>query len=818
MVEKYTPRDIEKKWQQKWAEDKLYETREDNSKTKWYALTMFPYTSGDLHIGHWYAMAPSDVHARYKRMQGYNVLHPIGFDSFGLPAENAAIKRGIHPYIWTMNNIENMRRQLKSMGAMHDWSREVITCLPEYYKWTQWFFLQLYKAGLAYRAKAPVNWCPSCQTVLANEQVIEGFCERCDSAVIRRDLEQWFFRITKYADELMRHDGLDWPERIKIMQRNWVGRSEGTEISFALDTPDIQEKEIRVFTTRPDTVFGVTFLVLAPEHPLVDSLTAPDKKGEVEEYILKARRQSEIERLSTEKEKDGVFIGAYAINRLTGDRVPIWIADYVLTSYGTGAVMAVPAHDTRDFAFAKKYNLPIKVVIAPPGWQGEELKEAYTEPGIMVNSGQFNGLPSQEGIKAVTQYLESKGWGKATVSYKLRDWLISRQRYWGAPIPIIYCPDCGTVPVPEKDLPVRLPEDAEFKPTGESPLKYNQKFVNTTCPVCGKPAKRETDTLDTFMCSSWYFLRYTSPHYSEGPFEKEKVKYWMPVDLYTGGAEHAVMHLFYARFFIKAIRDIGLVDFSEPFIRLFNQGTIISQHMKMSKSRGNVVNPDAYVEQMGADTVRAYLMFIAPWERGGDWNDSGISGVFRWLNRVWNLVLEEYQTSQTISPAEKQQAEQNLTRLVHRTIKNVTEDMEKLRFNTMIATLMEFTNYLGDVQSQGSVGKDAWNSAIENLLLLIAPSTPHLAEELWARTGHQYSIHTQKWPVWDENLVQIEKITLVVQVNGKLRDKYEVPVNITEEEARKMAFESARVKPHIEGKEVVKVIYVPGKLINLVVR
>lgn len=818
MVEKYTPREIEKKWQQKWAEDKLYETREDNSKTKWYALTMFPYTSGDLHIGHWYAMAPSDVHARYKRMQGFNVLHPIGFDSFGLPAENAAIKRGIHPYIWTMNNIENMRRQLKSMGAMHDWSREVITCLPEYYKWTQWFFLQLYKAGLAYRAKAPVNWCPSCQTVLANEQVIEGFCERCDSAVIRRDLEQWFFRITKYADELMRHDGLDWPERIKIMQRNWVGRSEGTEISFALDAPGIQEKEIRVFTTRPDTVFGVTFLVLAPEHPLVDSLTAPDKKGEVEEYILKARRQSEIERLSTEKEKDGVFIGAYAINRLTGDRVPIWIADYVLTSYGTGAVMAVPAHDTRDFAFAKKYNLPIKVVIAPPGWQGEELKEAYTEPGIMVNSGQFNGLPSQEGIKAVTQYLESKGWGKATVSYKLRDWLISRQRYWGAPIPIIYCPDCGTVPVPEKDLPVRLPEDAEFKPTGESPLKYNQKFVNTTCPVCGKPAKRETDTLDTFMCSSWYFLRYTSPHYSQGPFEKEKVKYWMPVDLYTGGAEHAVMHLFYARFFIKAIRDIGLVDFSEPFIRLFNQGTIISQHMKMSKSRGNVVNPDAYVEQMGADTVRAYLMFIAPWERGGDWNDSGISGVFRWLNRVWNLVLEDYQPGQTVSPAEKQQAEQNLIRLVHRTIKNVTEDMEKLRFNTMIATLMEFTNYLGDVQSQGSVGKEVWNSAIEKLLLLIAPSTPHLAEELWARTGHQYSIHTQKWPVWDENLVQIEKITLVVQVNGKLRDKYEVPVNITEEEARKMAFESARVKPHIEGKEVVKVIYVPGKLINLVVR
>ena len=476
---------------------------------------MFPYTSGDLHIGHWYAMAPSDVHARFKRMQGYNVLHPMGFDAFGLPAENAAISRGIHPFVWTMQNIENMRRQLKSMGAIYDWSREVITCLPEYYKWTQWFFLKLYENGLAYRGKAPVNWCPNCQTVLANEQVVDGACERCGAVVSRRDLEQWFFRITKYADELKEHNGIDWPERIKLMQRNWVGQSQGTEISFGLDHPGVSEKEIRVFTTRPDTIFGVSFMVLAPEHPLVAKLTSPEKKAEVEAYIERSRRQSEIERLSAEKEKDGVFIGAYVVNQLNGERVPIWIADYVLLSYGTGAVMAVPAHDERDFAFAKKYKLPIRVVIAPPNWQGEELEQAYIEPGTMVNSGQFDGLPSEQGMEKVSDFLEKKGLGGRTVSYKLRDWLISRQRYWGAPIPMVYCAKCGVVPVPEKDLPVLLPEDAEFKPTGESPLKYNEQFVNTTCPRCKAPAKRETDTMDTFMCSSWYFLRYASPHYSK---------------------------------------------------------------------------------------------------------------------------------------------------------------------------------------------------------------------------------------------------------------------------------------------------------------
>ena len=817
MPAKYNPHEIEEKWQQKWAEDKLYEVGEDDPRPKWYALTMYPYTSGDLHIGHWYAIAPSDVHARYKRMRGYNVLHPMGFDAFGLPAENAAIKRGIHPFTWTMQNVENMRRQLKSLGAIYDWSREVVTCLPEYYRWTQWFFLKLYEAGLAYRDKAPVNWCPQCQTVLANEQVVgEGVCERCGTAVSRRDLEQWFFRITRYADELMEYNGVDWPERIKIMQRNWVGKSQGTEVSFGLDHPGVDEKEIRVFTTRPDTTFGVTFMVLAPEHPLVARLTSPDKKAEVEAYVAKSGRQSEIERLSTEKEKDGVFIGAYAINRLNGEKVPIWIADYVLLSYGTGAVMAVPAHDERDFAFARKYNLPIPVVIAPPGWRGEDLEEAYTEPGIMVNSGQFDRLPSEKGIEAVSEFLEERGWGKRTVSYRLRDWLISRQRYWGAPIPMIYCEKCGTVPVPEQDLPVLLPEDAEFKPTGESPLKYNEEFVNTTCPRCSSPARRETDTMDTFMCSSWYFLRYASPDCDTAAFDAEKVKYWLPVDLYTGGAEHAVMHLFYARFFIKAIRDMGLIDFGEPFKRLFNQGIIISGKSKMSKSKGNVVNPDDYVAELGADAVRAYLMFVAPWEQGGEWNDSGLSGISRWLNRVWNLVLDEYRRNKPAG--EQSQAEAELIRIRHQTIKKVTEDLEKIRFNTMIAALMEFTNYLGKVREAGTASPAGWKSSIKTLLLLLAPTAPHLAEELWQRTAYEYSIHNQSWPTWDKELAKDEEITLVIQVNGKLRDRVSVPASISEAEARQLAIEQKRVQPYLEGRKILNIIYVPGRLVNFVVK
>jgi len=931
VADRYNPQEIEKKWQHKWAEDRLYEVVDDDPRPKWYALTMFPYTSGDLHIGHWYPMAPSDVHARYKRMRGYNVLHPMGFDAFGLPAENAAINRGIHPFTWTMQNIENMRRQLKSIGAIYDWNREVITCLPEYYKWTQWFFLKLYEAGLAYREKAPVNWCPQCQTVLANEQVVgEGVCERCETPVIRRDLEQWFFRITRYSDELLDFGGIDWPERIKIMQRNWVGRSQGTEISFGLDHPGVEEKEIRVFTTRPDTAFGVTFMVLAPEHPLVEKITAPDKKAEVEAYVAKSRRQSEIERLSTEKEKDGVFTGAYCINRLNGDKVPIWIADYVLFSYGTGAVMAVPAHDERDFAFALKYGLPIIPVIdrtdgiaksfAFPGSMREgfeeELKKAgfsytaakiggqfitlygetqieqYTELvknyllpdswndivgsawmfffvgkdgietmsldsieaereilkrckaiepnvrdrrtvlemlytlefyrdmlfhadyGAMIHSGQFSG--NQDGINAVSEYLEEKGWGKRTVSYRLRDWLISRQRYWGAPIPMIYCEKCGAVPVPEKDLPVLLPEDAEFKPTGESPLKYNEAFVNTTCPKCSSPAKRETDTMDSFVCSSWYFLRYVSPNYDAAAFDSEKVKLWLPVDFYTGGAEHAVMHLLYVRFFTKAIRDMGIVDFGEPFKRLFNQGHIIFGRQKMSKSRGNVVNPDEYVAELGADVFRTYLMFVGPWEQGGEWDDSGINGVSRWLNRIWNLVIDKYICKD--SSAGRAEAETRLIRVTHQTIKKVTEDIERIRFNTMVAALMEFTNYLTKAKETGAVSEKTWEDSKKTLLLLLAPTAPHLAEELWQKIGCEYSIHNQDWPEWDEALVKEEQITLVVQVNGKIRDKFMAPASIPEDEAKKLAAEQPKVQAFLEGRKLVKVIHVPGKLVNFVVK
>lgn len=816
MTDRYNAVEIESKWQQRWAQDGIYRVNDDDPRPKWYALTMFPYTSGDLHIGHWYAMAPSDVFARFKRMQGFNVLHPMGFDAFGFPAENAAIKRGIHPHDWTMQNIANMRRQLKSIGAIYDWDREVITCQPDYYKWTQWFFLKLWEAGLAYRSKAPVNWCPQCQAVLANEQVVNGECWRCETPVIRRDLEQWFFRITRYAEELMRHDGLDWPERIKIMQSNWVGKSEGVEVSFALDYPGIGEKEIRVFTTRPDTIYGVTFMVLAPEHPLVAKITTEDRKADVENYINKARHQSEIERLSTEREKDGCFTGAYATNRLNGQKIPVWIADYVLWSYGTGAVMGVPAHDERDFAFATRYGLPIKTVIAPPGWNGEPFQTAYTEAGLMVNSGQFSGMNSNDGQNAISAYIENNGWGKRTVSYKLRDWLISRQRYWGAPIPMIYCDRCGIVPVPEKDLPVLLPANAEFKPTGESPLKYVSEFVNTTCPRCGSKARRETDTMDTFMCSSWYFLRYCSPHEDRRAFDPQKVAKWMPVDIYTGGADHAVMHLFYSRFFVKALRDMGLLHYDEPFIRLFNQGNITSQHHKMSKSKGNVVNPDDYVKELGADTVRAYLMFIGPWDQGGDWDDSGISGLTRWFNRIWSLALEPYE-GKTLCSAEEPTSS-DLKRVMHQTIGRVSKDMEKLHFNTMLSTLMEYSNFLSDIKEAGSVEKADWDEGIRTLLLLLAPTAPHITEEIWSRLGYTYSIHNQAWPEYNEAMAQDVAVPLIVQVNGKLRDKIMVAPDITRDEAERQALASPKIQAYLNGRTPRQVIYVAGKLINLVVK
>jgi leucyl-tRNA synthetase len=813
MTSKYDPQTIEKKWQDKWAADHLYEVTEDPLKQKYYALTMFPYPSGDLHIGHWYAMAPSDVRARFKRMQGFNVMHPMGFDAFGLPAENAAIKHGIHPYTWTMSNIERMRGQLRSMGCIYDWTREVVSCQPDYYRWTEWFFLKLYKAGLAYRGTAPVNWCPQCKTVLANEQVVgEGECDRCGSIVTKRDMEQWFFRITKYVEELLDFTGLDWPERIKTIQSNWIGRSEGAELSFGLDQPGVDQKEIRVFTTRPDTIHGVTFFLLSPEHPLVAKLTTPDRKVEVESYTEWCRRQADYERTALGREKTGVFLGSYVINRFTGERVPIWITDYVLSTYGTGAVMGVPAHDERDFEFATKFSLPIRMVIAPAGWDGAAPTEAYVGEGNLVNSGEFNGLPAAEGFKAICAKLERQGWGSAKVAYRIRDWLISRQRYWGAPIPIVYCPKCGIVPVPEEDLPVLLPQDAEFKPTGESPLKYHEAFVNTSCPVCGGPAKRETDTMDTFMCSNWYFLRFTSPGFDAGPYDLEKLNYWMPVDLYTGGAEHAVLHLMYSRFFVKALRDMGLLEFDEPFTRLFNQGTIIHGGNKMSKSRGNVVAPDLYVSNLGADTVRTYLMFVGPWNLGGDWSDSGIVGLSRWLNRVWTLADAGY-----VAAAVDASVESSVLHLIHKTVKAVTADIEDFRFNTMLARLMEFTNSLAPVQESGAVSAETWREAIRVLLLLLAPSAPHIAEELWTRRGYEYSIHNQDWPSFDEALAREDEVTVAVQVNGKLRDKLTVPACVSEEEVTALALASERVKPYTDNAVVRKVIYVPGRIVSIVV-
>ena len=814
---RFNPVEIDRKWQERWAKDRLYQVDDDDPRPKWYDLTMYPYPSGDLHIGHWYAMAPSDCHARFRRMQGYNVLHPIGFDAFGLPAENAAISRGIHPYNWTMSNIENMREQLRSIGAIYDWDREVICCLPEYYRWNQWFFLKFMEHGLAYRAKAPVVWCPSCQTVLANEQVLNGSCERCNAVVTRRDLEQWFLKITDYADELLDFSGLvDWPEKILMMQRNWVGRSEGVEISFDISHYGLEEKEIRTFTTRIDTIFGVTFMVLAPEHPLVAQLTTDEQREEVEAYVNQARQTSEIERLSTEKEKTGVALGAYAVNRLNGERVPIYTADYVLTTYGTGAVMGVPAHDERDYMFARKYGLPVRIVIAPLDWDGREPTEAHTGPGFMTNSAKYDGMTDDEGKAAIGDDVEKNRWGHRAVSYRLRDWLISRQRYWGTPIPVVYCEVCGAVPVPEDQLPVLLPEDAEFKPTGESPLAEHQGFRNTICPRCQGPARRETDTMDTFIDSSWYLLRYSSPKFEEGPFDPDVLKQWLPVDQYTGGAEHAVMHLLYARFFIKAMRDIGMVDFDEPFLRLFNQGVILgSDHEKMSKSRGNVVNPDDVVGIMGADAVRCFLMFIGPWDQGGPWSDVGINGVARWLNRVWVLV-ERNPDDLAGSPADPQSVRETL-RVLHQTVRKCHTDLDRFKFNTAIAALMELVNHLSKVWAEASVDPETWRESIEKFLLMLAPIAPHLSEELWERTGHSYSIHQQAYPEWDDSLAADETITLVVQVNGRVRDRIEVPANIDESTANELALASEKVQPYTVGKVVDKAIYVPGRLVNVVV-
>ena len=813
---RYSHVEIESKWQARWAKDRIYEVRDDDPRPKWYELTMYPYPSGDIHIGHWYAMAPSDAHARFKKMRGYNVLHPMGFDAFGLPAENAAIKSGIHPFKYTMANIENMRRQLRAMGTIYDWDREIVTCTPDYYRWNQWLFLQFYKEGLAYRDFAPANWCPSCNTVLANEQVEDGRCERCGAEVTHRDLNQWFFRITRYADELLDHSKIEWPEKINLMQTNWIGRSEGVEVEFDISEYGLDQTVLSTFTTRIDTIFGVTFVVLAPEHPLVGNLTTSEHKAEVEAYVRQARRQTEVERLSTEKEKTGVFTGAYCVNRLNGERVPILVGDYVLLTYGTGVVMGVPAHDQRDFEFATKYDLPIRVVIAPPEWDGGDLSEAYVDEGTQVNSGQFDGMPSAEGMASIADHIEAQGWGRRDINYRMRDWLISRQRYWGTPIPIIYCDDCGTVAVPEKDLPVLLPEDAEFRPTGESPLVLNDAFVNTTCPDCGRPAKRETDTMDTFVDSSWYQLRFTSPHHGGGAFDPDVAAQWSPVDQYTGGAEHAVMHLLYARFFNKVLRDLGLLDFDEPFVRLFNQGHIIADSQKMSKSRGNVVGPDEYVERVGADAVRCYLMFLGPWDQGGEWSDSGINGMSRWLNRVWELCQRDTRLLDDLP--DDVDAVRDLRREVHKTVRRVSEDLDKFKFNTSLAALMELSNSMNQAWEKRDIDSAAWDEAVEKLLVMLAPMAPHVTEELWERTGHEFTVHNRTWPEWDPGLAADEVLTLVVQVNGRLRDRIEVPASISEEEARTTALESDRIKPHIEGKDIARVVYVPGKLVNIVAK
>jgi len=817
---KYNPKEIEEKWQHQWEMERLYHAPDNSPKPKFYHLVMFPYPSGDLHMGHWYNYSPFDAYGRFKRMQGYNVMQPIGFDAFGLPAENAAIKRGVQARTWTLANIDNMRKQLRRMGAQWDWEREVVTCLPDYYKWTQWIFLQFYKQGLAYRTKAPANWCPGCNTVLANEQVLaDGTCERCGSTVIRKEIDQWLLRITQYAERLLDFPVVDWPEKTITMQQNWIGRSEGAEIRFTVEI-DGKQEEIPVFTTRPDTIYGVTFFVLAPEHPYVEKITTPEHRAEVDAYVDQARRMTEIDRMSTEKDKTGVFTGGYITNPVNGDKVPVWIADYVLMGYGSGAIMGVPAHDQRDFEFARKFGIPIRQVILAVDEEASDpatWTEAKAHLGVMVNSGPFDGTPAGEAIARVTQYIEEKGVGKFMVTYRLRDWLISRQRYWGAPIPIVYCEKDGIVPVPEDQLPVRLPENVQFKPTGESPLRYEPEFLNTTCPICGGPATREADTMDTFIDSSWYFLRYVDPHNNQQAWSEEKMKQWLPVDQYVGGVEHAILHLLYARFFVKALHDMGYLDFDEPFMRLFHQGMVLgADGQKMSKSRGNVEAPDKYVDKYGADTVRCYMMFIGPFEAGGSFRADNLEGVWRFMNRVWSVVNDNW-IANKVDKTETAESKA-IERLRHKTIKRVSEDLSNFRFNTALAALMEFNNVLIK-QQNGPVARTAtYRRALETLMQLLAPMAPHITEQLWHITNHTGSIHQTEWPIYDEAMTQDETFTLVVQVNGKVRERIEVPANITENEVRKVALENPRVASFMGDSTIQKVIYVPGRLVNIVVR
>ncbi len=917
MAEKYNPESIESKWQQKWDADRLYRAEVDWTRPKHYALTMLPYPSGDLHIGHWFAMTPSDARARYMRMNGYNVLFPMGFDAFGLPAENAAVQRNIHPARWTFANIERMRKQLRSMGAMFDWEREAVSCDPNYYKWTQWFFKKFYDNDLAYRGEALVNWSPTLQTVLANEQVIDGKDERTGQPVIQKMMTQWFFRYTRYADELLDFSTIDWPEPIKIMQTNWIGRSEGARVTFLTESGD----SIEIYTTRPDTLWGATFMVLAPEHPLVEKITTDAQKAAITAYVAAAASATEIERASEDREKTGVFTGAYAINPVNDERIPIWIADYVMITYGTGAIMAVPYGDQRDFEFARKFNLSIVPIIRPDDVDEipnpDTMTEAYAGPGYMVNSGLFDGTYSNgekgrknPAINAVIDWLAERGTGKEAVNYRLRDWLISRQRYWGAPIPVIHKADGTMESVPDDQLPVLLPDDVEFMPTGRSPLTYHEAFFNTVDSE-GKPAKRETDTMDTFMCSSWYWYRYLSPKFDNGPFDPEEAAYWLPVDVYTGGAEHATMHLLYARWFKKAMRDLGIFEetaevmrdngrdpdrlFDEPMLKLRNQGQVLGgerpgdvilaqgryegeklfadqvevidkiadvpagfdgvfgeivkrtenlltvsmagtlrtvevvpdatitipsipgansvnqlkHHLeiqRMSKSKGNVVNPDELVAAYGADVVRAYLMFAFDWEKGGPWDPKGVQGVVRWLNEVWDMVVAGAQAEQGDAASERE-----AERRVHQTIQRATNGIERFSFNTSIAALMELKNTLRPLAREGKIGAKVWQESMRTMLLLMAPITPHVAEELWARLGLPYSIHQQSWPQFDADKAVAEMATLVVQAGSKLIDRIEVPVDITEDDAKRIALAGDGARKLLNGNEPKKVIYIAGR-------
>ena len=818
---RYDPQTIEPKWQTAWEAQGQHETHEDPSRPKWYALTMLPYPSGDLHVGHWYAMTPSDAAARFRRMNGFNVFFPIGFDAFGLPAENAAIENGVHPRRWTYDNMDNMRRQLRRMGAMWAWDREAVSCEPGYYKWSQWFFLRMLENDLAYREYAPVDWCPRCNTTLAREQVQgeDQHCERCATPVIQKDLEQWKFRITRYAEELLSDlETIAWPDPVRIMQTNWIGRSVGAQVVFHTEAG----APIEVFTTRPDTLWGATFMVLAPEHPLVNGLTQDAYRADVDAYVARAARLIEAERGDAEREKTGQFTGSYAINPVNGARIPIWIADYVMMGYGTGAIMAVPGHDERDFAFARRYELDIvRVITGPDGASGplDAPWPSQTE-GAMINSGEFDGTPVTEAVAKVTAWLTETDRGRHQVNYRLHDWLISRQRMWGTPIPIIYCDACGTVPVPYADLPVTLPETLEFRETGENSLQFSEEFFHVDCPECGQVARRETDTLDTFMCSSWYHYAYLSPYWGDDapltresrPWRAEAGAYWLPVDLYTGGIEHATMHLLYTRFFTKVLRDMGLVDFDEPMARLFNQGMILGPDgEKMSKSRGNVVDPDDVVARYGADVVRGYLMFIGPWDQGGPWDPMRIEGINRFLHRFWNVA-----TAEPAADAGQGDA-RALERRLHATIQKVTADLEHFRFNTAISALMELNNQLMKDRETDLCGGALWREAIASMCLMMAPFFPHISEELWTRQGNEVSVHLQSWPVADATKVQAVEVPIVVQVNGRVRATLTTEPGLSKADLEALALRQPNVQAHVREAHIHRVVVVPDKLVNLVV-